>query len=292
MAVVYLYKDSDPVTFRYLSPSRSSGQIPPPYASDMTPSVYIEFATEDLTGGTKRGLVNAFGNAKRALHLAIDTLLQQYGLFWYFRKSNFPAKLGVLDEIGILPVTIIRNLNVERNMLEHEYSTPTRKRVEEAVDVARLLILATEKLLEATPIEVVAGWKKPRRHSLIQLHPHNGQLRVYTITAPGQYHKVQGVSCLFGIRSFDGVSLTKGVRVAKKAWRVIHLKKAEKATWVPIISELVGIQQKEHSRRTSTIHDTTEVTIPVTVPATLPEGYTWHELIDKAMKKQYKDAKE
>jgi hypothetical protein len=54
----------------------------------MSPSAYLEFAIEDLAADTARGLINAFGNAKRAFHLAIDSLLNQYGLFTRFRKAN------------------------------------------------------------------------------------------------------------------------------------------------------------------------------------------------------------
>jgi hypothetical protein len=151
------------------------------------PADYLEFAIADFAEGSPRGLVNAFGNAKRALHLEIDYLLQQYGLFSNFGRGNFPTKLGVLDDIGLLPTTIIKNLNVERNLIEHEYDTPSRQRVAEAIDVVKLLLLATEKLMESTAHQVVVGWRNPCRHTLLQLEPQNGEIRLYGITAKKRY---------------------------------------------------------------------------------------------------------
>src|ERR1039457_3825858 len=202
MAVYFLYLATEPVPFRYLTVARSVGRLPPPYRTKPLPTDYLEFAIADLAEGSPRGLVNAFGNAKRALHLDVDCLLQQYGLFGHFGHGNFPAKLEVLDEIALLPTTIIKNLNVERNLIEHEYDTPSRQRVAEAVDVVKLLLLATEKLLESTPHEVVVGWRTPCRHLILQLEPFKSEIRLYGITAKNRYSRIEGVNCISGqIRS-------------------------------------------------------------------------------------------
>ena len=75
MAIYFFYDAGEPVPFCYLTPTRQVGPLPPPYESDMSPGAYLEFAIEDLAAETARGLINAFGNAKRAFHLAIDSLL-------------------------------------------------------------------------------------------------------------------------------------------------------------------------------------------------------------------------
>ena len=69
MAVYFFYDTSELGPFSYLTPTRQVGPLPPPYESDMSPSAYLEFAIEDLAADTARGLINAFGNAKRAFHL-------------------------------------------------------------------------------------------------------------------------------------------------------------------------------------------------------------------------------
>ena len=101
----------------------------------------------------------------RAFHLAaIDSLLHQYGLFTKFRKETFPEKVRLIDAVGMIPIGIMTNLNVERNLLEHDrVAVPPKTQVKEAVDVTKLLLLATEKLVEATPHEVVMGWAKPSK---------------------------------------------------------------------------------------------------------------------------------
>ena len=183
MSVYFFYEPSDSTPFYYLTPTRMVGQLPPPYDTTMSPNGYLEFAIDDFDGESKRGLVNAFGNVKRALHFAVDILLQQYGLFKHFRKSNFPAKLRLLDEIGVLPINVMKNLNVERNLVEHEYDAPPRSRVAEAIDIVKLLLLASEKLLEATPHEAIVGWRNPRRHTVVQLEPFEGVLNLFTLQA-------------------------------------------------------------------------------------------------------------
>jgi len=147
LSICVFYPDSEPVPFRYAVPTRWSGEIPPPYDSSLLPQDYLEFAIEDMLGARPQNLVNAFGNIKRSMHFLIDCILYQYGVFTHHRTVNFPAKLRLLDGIGILPITLVRNLNIERNLLEHEYAIPSRKRVEEALDVAKLLLMATERLV-------------------------------------------------------------------------------------------------------------------------------------------------
>lgn len=282
LAVYFFYDSGEPVPFRYLTPTRQVGPLPPPYESDMSPNIYLEFAIEDLASDTTRGLINAFGNAKRAFHLTIDSLLHQYGLFKRFRKANFPAKARLIDAVGMIPIGIMHNLNVERNLLEHEYAVPSKDRVKEAVDVTRLLLLATEKLVEATPQEAVIGWRNPAKHLLLQLEPQLGELNLFQISTPGKYKKNKGVSYIAGpIRSFEGRGFSEGVKLAKKAWKRIPLDKAHQAEWQPIIKELVNVQRRQASRHTVIDGENLTMTISVTLPLSLPEGISWHRLLDQ-----------
>jgi hypothetical protein len=283
VAIYFFYDNSEPVPFRYLTPTRQVGSLPPPYQSDMSPSAYLEYALEDLAADTSRGLINAFGNAKRAFHLTIDGLLNQYGLFAHFKRANFPEKVRLIDAIGMIPIGIMNNLNVERNLLEHEYAVPTKSRVQEAVDVTKLLILATEKLVEATPHECVVGWGQPQIHLLMQLEPQIGELRFFRVSAPGHYRKLHGTSCLSTrIRTFDGDGFASGVKVAKRPWKVTTLNRAHQSEWQPIIRELVSVHRKQASRQTVIDREHLTVTMSVTLPLSLPEGIAWHTLLDRA----------
>lgn len=286
MAVYYFYDSSDPVPFNYLTPSRMAGELPPPYETTMSPNLYLEFAIADYAEGSQRGFVNAFGNVKRALHFSVDVLLNQYGLFTHFSKSNFPTKLQLLDDIGILPITIVKNLNVERNLVEHEYDNPPPNRVAEAIDVVKLLLLATEKLLESTPHEVIIGWNSPKHHVLLQLEPVIGELRLYIVHAKGQYKKINGISCLSGVRDFVG-KLNPHIKLPKTPWKVITLNKTDSNEWKPIIRELVNIQRKNSVRQSVMDGAKAEVIIPITVPLPSLKIESWVKIIDKALGKKF-----
>jgi hypothetical protein len=286
LSVYYFYRKEEPVPFRYLTPSRMAGELPSPYEAAMTPNAYLEFAIADFGEGSERGLVNAFGNTKRALHLKIDTLLNQYGLFAHFRRLNFPEKLKVLDDIGILPITIIKNLNVERNLLEHEYVTPSKRRVAEAIDVVKLLLLATEKLIEKTPYEVVVGWKNPKRHIVLQLEPIKGVMNLFTLKAKGKYKKINGISCFSsGLRTFTGETINPGIKLSKKPWRVITLNKAGINEWKPILAELVNIQRQQRTHDSYIDKGAATVTIPITVPLGAFGALSWVDIMDNFLKK-------
>ena len=185
----------------------------------------------------------------------------------------------------MIPIGIMTNLNVERNLLEHEYAVPPKTRVKEAVDVTKLLLLATEKLVEATPHEVVMGWRNPPKHLLMQLEPQVGELRLFHISAPGKYKKINGVSCISGhIRPFSGHGFSAGIKVAKNAWNTVSLDKAHQAEWEPIIKELVNVQRRQAYRHTFIDREHLTMTMSVTLPLALPEGVSWHQVLDRAFK--------
>jgi len=256
----------------------------------MLPNDYLGFAIADFTDGSKRGLVNAFGNAKRALHFQIDILLHQYGLFKHFGKSNFPTKLQLLDDIGILPINIMRNLNVERNLIEHEYDTPSNSRVAEAIDVVKLLLLASEKLLEMTPYEAVVGWKEPRRQLVLRLEPLQGEINLFTLRAKGKYKKINGVSCFVGpLRDFSGNQIMPGINIPKTPWRLITLNKAEASSWKPIIAELVNTNRQRSMHKTFVHTESAAITIPITVPLPEFENKPWSQIMDEFLHKQRRE---
>lgn len=290
MSVYFFYDVNDSAPFYYLTPTRMAGQLPPPYDTSMSPNDYLEFAIADFREDSQRGLLNAFGNVKRALHFSTDILLQQYGLFKHFGRTNFPGKLRLLDEVGILPINIMENLNVERNLIEHQYEMPPKQRVAEAIDVVKLLLLASEKLLESTPHEAVIGWRKPRRHAVLQLEPFHGLVNIFTLRAPGKYRTLNGVTCFAGpLRNFGGGKLARGITMPKTPWKVLTLNRNTMSGWKPIIAELVNIQRMHHSRRTHVDKGQGQVTISVTVPLPDLPQRSWADLLDEFLDKKMSD---
>ena len=80
--------------FTYITPVRHASGLP--VATVVSAEQYLQYARNDLTSADDRGLINGLGNEKRALHLLIDTILQNYGLLAQNRAANFPDKLSLV----------------------------------------------------------------------------------------------------------------------------------------------------------------------------------------------------
>ena len=71
-----------PCYFAHLSKLNESG--PEPYQ-------YLEFAKADIMSSDERGAINALGNAKRAVHLTIESFLKILGIGNNLKKHIFPT---------------------------------------------------------------------------------------------------------------------------------------------------------------------------------------------------------
>lgn len=217
--------------------------------------MYLNFAIEDRKSDDLRGLANSFGNMKKALHLRIDMLLQQYGLLYHYRKSNFPKKLDLLNCIGILPTTIARNLNVERNLLEHEYIIPESKRVDEAIDVVQLIYMASQTFLDGSIIEGVVGLKEPPSHAIMRLEPNKGEIHFFEFDA-GPYLKSQdnGIQYFSGsLRPFP--ELREKLKISENPFKVIILNEDNKNQWLPIIKIIIQFIKEDVFDKTYSNND-------------------------------------
>jgi hypothetical protein len=155
LARIYLPGDeSDPFTCLMESVSLNGCPLTD---AEVTAEQYLQFATADLEDAPERGAVNGVGNARRAVHQTVEALLQAYGLLARNQRSSFPQELELIDEAGLFSLAILNTLNLERNAVEHEYRVPARARVQEVIDVARLWLLATERLREYVACESLAG---------------------------------------------------------------------------------------------------------------------------------------
>ena len=115
------------------------------FGTIIKPFQYLEFARQDSFDGTEsRNLINSLSNAKRALHLQVETIAQGYGYKKLKRNSRFPAKLEFLGEIGIATPPIISKLNVLRNKVEHDYIVPGLEQIRDYCDIVELFLRATE----------------------------------------------------------------------------------------------------------------------------------------------------
>jgi hypothetical protein len=103
---------------------------------------------EDSKGKDLRQRVNALGNVKRAIECRVDVILYNYCLHKKSEKEgwNFPEKVEVIQQLGIVAPRILKKINQKRNELEHRYLEPTQDDVDDALDVATLFLAYTDDI--------------------------------------------------------------------------------------------------------------------------------------------------
>jgi len=126
------------------------------YSTSLTAGAYLQFARADLLGGiSERNLINAASNAKRALHLEVETISKALGADYSKKKiGNFPQRLEFLVKCGILGPSILEKTNALRNSIEHEYYVPKVEEVKDFIDITSLFIEATKFYRLRYPCEV------------------------------------------------------------------------------------------------------------------------------------------
>lgn len=113
----------------------------------LEPRDFLNFAVQDATAlESERNRVNCLGNCKRAIDAQVDHLVGQLGFRSLSRKQRWdiPRKLNFIIESGLVAPRILRSLNRVRNRLEHEFALPTKRQVEDALDIATLFISYAE----------------------------------------------------------------------------------------------------------------------------------------------------
>lgn len=121
------------------------------------PAEYLEFAKEDLLSRDLRGALNCLGNAKKSVHLIVDSYLTIIGIGHLYLKKRFPEKLEIIKKLGIFPTKLVSNLNKKRNVVEHEYKNIEISEAEEFLDLAEMLVLLAYPYLKAAVAGALVG---------------------------------------------------------------------------------------------------------------------------------------
>ena len=203
---------------------------------DVTAEEYFEFAKSDLKSGDKSGLVNALSNAKRCFHYQIDRLLYRYALRKAFSKLDFPQKLEVLSELYIIPGTLLRVFNRERNAMEHNYTAPSREIVEGSIDLCDLLLLATERFIQNTPGRMRVKFRNDDRDIIILLELGADKIQFFEVLGTeledgpnGKYYG--GIISKFGADN----ELEEGITINRIANNDIKISLSNKDEWIHIL---------------------------------------------------------
>lgn len=255
----YSFFDTNDLGITYLSPTLFAGYLPHPYKDVINPDMYLDFCLEDNEEQGIRAITNAFSNCKKAIHLRVDLILNQYGLLIPNIKCDFPTKLQILDDVALLPTTLLKNINSERNFLEHEYKLPDQERVNEAIDVAKLLYMASDGILSSTPIESIIGFDTAPYHRLMRLEPEKGKLEFYEINVLKdeaiKCYEEKNIEYLAEKLRFINGKITPFYQISDEPAYSIILNYANKTKWLFFINQLISVQRKDGNNIKGEISD-------------------------------------
>lgn len=135
---------------------------------DVTPEEFLKFAKTDYKDNSKKGLVGAVTNAKRAIDCQIDWIINYLGYEYLefkeekypyllntinelekeeYLNKDYPLKLRFIQALEIAPTFLISEIRTVRNKLEHEYILPSKEKARECIELAELFIDATQNKL-------------------------------------------------------------------------------------------------------------------------------------------------
>lgn len=142
------------------------------------PIEYLDFAKADILNENLRGAINAIGNAKRAIHLLIESFFEILGLTQAYDDASFPAKLTVIEELDAFPTRLLASLNRRRNLIEHDYQIITMEEAEDFVDIAEMFLRLCYPFLKQTYIGLHVGVENDTRDLEWRLDPVRSQVTV------------------------------------------------------------------------------------------------------------------
>lgn len=122
---------------------------------EVDPFEFLARAEDDFECGGEASEINAITNAKRAIVSQMDQALLSFG--YPSTKWNFPKKLEILKNLGLVAPRILKKVNSARNLLEHEYRRAKRIEIEEALDLAALFVSAIKPILYSFPDQFSIG---------------------------------------------------------------------------------------------------------------------------------------
>ena len=80
---------------------------------------------------------------------------------------GLPTKLDIIEKIGLLAPRILRKINKQRNLLEHQFVRPSQEQVEDMLDISMLFIASTDKfVMKFSPIVIVKNKKLDNQYVL------------------------------------------------------------------------------------------------------------------------------
>ena len=135
------------------------------------PFEYFHYAKTDLRSNDERGVINATGNCKRAVHLTIDCFIDIIGLGQVCNGLSFPKKLEVISALDAFPTSLIDKLNRNRNLIEHDYACPDTDETAEFVEVTEMFLRLCYPLIKKMTLGLWVGLAENDRNLGWYLNP-------------------------------------------------------------------------------------------------------------------------
>ena len=140
---------------------------------EISPKEFLRYAKDDFNSNYNHKLINSLTNAKRAIDCQIDEVLTIFGISYNsipnqsknlleIAKVNnkLPYKLQLIQALNLAPGFIVAKARSLRNKLEHHYSIPSKRQVQESIDIAELFIRSIEGKTKIIENEFVLSDKK------------------------------------------------------------------------------------------------------------------------------------
>ncbi len=197
---------------------------------------YLYFAKADLLSKDLRGAINALGNAKRAIHLLIDSFLELFGLKKIYGDDNFPTKLEIIERIEAFPTRLLKNLNKKRNLIEHDYDQIELDEAEEFVEIAEIFLKLCYPYLKRSMIGTRISEINSDKDIEWLLNP---------ITSEITISECQGASI---IETYHGpIYYNLKSKPEKIELKSIKMNKINVAEWLPILNTFLYCTQRRPS---------------------------------------------
>jgi hypothetical protein len=233
---VYYFPEGDPKFTNVIAYSPIAlGVCPQKPFGDVSAEEFFDFAKADLRREGRSGLVDAFGNAKRCFHYQVDKLLYRFGLRSSTSELPFPVTIDLLSDLDIIPVTLLRVFNRERNSMEHDYSSPKKEIVESSIDLCELLFLATDRYLFMVPAKMRVVLKNDQRDLMFSLDPGSNCIEKFVIKGSTIQESKYGKIYKESLFELSSDKLTKGLTIESLPKEKIELKLENKEQWIPAL---------------------------------------------------------
>jgi hypothetical protein len=237
----YILSDYNPMLsigvrqhLRYISRSSAYVSLMEINPKGYDPEAYLQFAKNDILEKGDRSAINAIGNAKRSVHLLIDSFFELLGLKEIYKRARFPEKIDVIQQLEAFPTRLINNLNKTRNEVEHDYNKISIKRVKDFVEVAELFYLLCTPFLKRIISYVHVGFVNDDRDIMWLLNPFLSQVSIHECKNSSFIDTAKGKVFYNFSENPSDINLVQEIKMNKK-----NIKE-----WMPILNALIFITKK------------------------------------------------